>query len=77
MLSPEQESFLVNAQLRRERILALRRRRAIAEYRRRIAFEMMWADPRHRAAYDHYRRVFYQLRPQLYEPIPRPIGSRE
>ncbi len=62
--------------LRRERVALLRRRRAIAEFRRQIDFEMMWADPCRWAAYDRWRRIFYQLRPDLYEPVPKTIGRR-
>ena len=36
----------------------------------------MWADPRRRAAFDRRRRVFYQHRPHLYEPVPKTIGRR-
>ena len=36
----------------------------------------MWADPRRRAAYDHWRRIFYQHRPHLYKPMPKTIGRR-
>jgi hypothetical protein len=77
MIDPEQESILRRARLRRDRITVLRRRRAIAELRRQIDFETMWADPRRRAAYDHRRRVFYQHRFHLYEPVPKTIGRRE
>ena len=76
MIDPEQERIFHRARLRRERIAILRRRRAIAELRRQIDFETMWADPRRRAAYDHRRRIFYQHRPQLYEPVPKSIGRR-
>src|SRR5258708_40208043 len=76
MIDPEQENSLHCAQLRRERIAFLRRRRAIAELLRQIDFETTWADPGERAAYDHRRRVFYQHRPHLYEPVPKPIGRR-
>ena len=76
MIGPEQEAILHRAQLRRERIAALRRRRAIAELERQIGFETLWADPRRRASYDHDRRLFYRQRPQLYEPIARTIGRR-
>jgi hypothetical protein len=54
----------------------MRRRRAIAEFRRQIDFEMMWADPCRWAAYDRLRRIFYQHRPDLYEPVPKTIGRR-
>jgi len=37
---------------------------------------MMWADPCRWAAYDRWRRIFYQLRPDLYEPVPKTIGRR-
>jgi hypothetical protein len=77
MIDPEQESILRRARLRRDRIAVLRRRRAIAELRRQIDFETMWADPRRRAAYEHRRRVFYQHRLHLYEPVPKTIGRRE
>jgi hypothetical protein len=76
MLDPEQEAVIHRAWLRRKRAAVLRRRRAIAEFRRQIDFEMMWADPRQRAALDRRRRVFYQHRPQLYEPAPNTIGRR-
>jgi len=76
MLDSEQESILHRARLRRERVALLRRRRAIAEFRRQIDFEMMWADPCRRAAYDRWRRIFYQHRPDLYEPVPKTIGRR-
>ena len=77
MIDPEREGILHRARLRRERIAVLRRRRAIAELRRQIDFETMWADPRRRAAYDHRRRVFSQHRLHLYEPVPKTIGRRE
>jgi hypothetical protein len=76
MMDPEREGIIHRALLRRERIAVLRRRRAIAELRRRIDFETMWADPRRHAAYDHWRRIFYQHRPHLYEPMPKTIGRR-
>src|SRR5271167_1278708 len=77
MIDPEREGIIHRAWLRRERIAVLRRRRAIAELGRQIDFETMWADPRQRAAYDCRRRTFYQHRPHLYEPVPKPIGRRE
>jgi hypothetical protein len=76
MIDPEQECVFNHARRRRERIAILRRRRAIAELQRQIDFERMWADPRRRAAHDHQRRVLYQHRPHLYEPIPKMIGRR-
>ena len=76
MMDPEQEKVFHRARLRRERIADLGRRREIAEFRRRINFEMMWADPRRRAAYDHLRRIFCHHRPQLYEPLPKTVGRR-
>ena len=76
MIDLEQESILRRARLRRDRIAFLRRRRAIAELRRQINFETMWADPRRRAAFDHRRRAFYRHRPDLYEPVPKMIGRR-
>jgi hypothetical protein len=76
MIDPEQERIFHRARLRRERVAILRGRRAIAELRRQIDFEGMWSDPRRRAAYDHQRRIFYQHRPQLYEPVPKSIGRR-
>jgi len=36
----------------------------------------MWADPRQRAAYDHWQQIFYQHRPHLYKPMPKTIGRR-
>jgi hypothetical protein len=77
MIDPEREGIIHRAWLRRERIAVLRRRRAIAELGRQIDFETIWADPRQRAAYDCRRRTFYQHRPHLYEPVPKPIGRRE
>jgi hypothetical protein len=76
MINPEQEDILYRARSRRERITILRRRRAVAELRRRIDFETMWADPRRRVMYDHQRRLFYQHRPEHYQPVPRAIGRR-
>jgi hypothetical protein len=76
MIDPEQERVFHNARRRREQIAVLRRRRAIAELQWQIDFESMWADPRRRKAHDHQRQVFYQHRPQLYEPIPKMIGRR-
>jgi hypothetical protein len=76
MMDHEQEGIFYRARLRRERIAVLRRRRAIGELRRQIDFETMWADPRARAVYDHRRRIFYQLRPHLYEPVPKMFGRR-
>jgi hypothetical protein len=76
MIDPEREGILHRARLRRERIAVLRRRRAIAELRRQIDFETMWADPRRRAAFDRRRRAFYQRRPHLYEPVAKTIGRR-
>jgi hypothetical protein len=76
MLDSEQESILHRARMRRERVALLRHRRAIAEFRRQIDFEMMWADPCRWAAYDRWRRIFYQHRPDLYEPVPKTIGRR-
>jgi len=76
MIDSEQEAIIYRASLRRERVAILRRRRAIAELGRQIDFEMMWADPRRRAVCDRRRRIFYQHRPHLYEPIPKPIGRR-
>ena len=76
MIDPEQQRILHRARLRRERVAILRRRRAIAELRRQIDFETMWADPRRRRAYDERRRQFYQLRPHLYQPVPKMIGRR-
>jgi hypothetical protein len=76
MIDLEQESILHRVRLRRERTAILRRRRAIAEVKRQIDFETMWADPRRRAASDFWRRVFYQHRPHLYEPVPKTIGRR-
>jgi hypothetical protein len=77
MIDPEREGIIHRARLRQERIAVLRRRRAIAELGRQINFETMWADPGQRAAYDWRRRTFYQHRPHLYEPVPKPIGRRE
>jgi len=76
MIDPERESILHLARLRRERIAVLRRRRAIAELQRQIDFETMWADPHRRVAYDQCRRLFYQHRPDLYEPVPKALGRR-
>jgi len=76
MIDPEREGILHLARLRRERIAVLRRRRAIAELRRQINFETMWADPYRRIAFDHRRRLFYQRRPHLYEPVRKTIGRR-
>ena len=77
MIDPEQEWIFHHARLRRERIAVRRRLRAIAELQRQIDFETMWADPRRRAVHDHRRRLFYQHRPHLYEPVPKTIGRRE
>jgi hypothetical protein len=76
MINSEQESIFHRARLRRERIAVLRRRRAIVELQQQIDFERMWANPCRRAAYDRQRRVFYEHRPHLYEPIPKMIGRR-
>src|ERR1700739_2275781 len=76
MIDPEQESVLHRARLRRKRVAALRRRRAIAQLRGQIDFETMWADPRRRSAFDHWRRAFYQHRPHIYEAVPKMIGRR-
>ena len=76
MIDHEQELVHHQARLRRERVAVLRRRRAIAELWRQIAFDTMWANPRRRAIYDGQRRVFYQARPDLYEPLPKTIGRR-
>jgi len=76
MIRPEQEIILHRARLRAEHIAVLRRRQAVAELRRQIAFTAMWAYPRRRAAYDQQRRLFYQYRPHLYEPMPKMIGRR-
>jgi hypothetical protein len=76
MITPELEAIHQRARLRQERIAALRRRRVIAELQRQIDFEIMWADPRRRAAYDDDRRSFYHHRPHLHEPIPKMIGRR-
>jgi hypothetical protein len=76
MIDPEQERILHRAGLLRQRAALLRRRRTIAEIWRRIEFEALWADPRRRAAYDHWRREFYEHRPHLYEPVPKLIGRR-
>ena len=76
MINPEQESISHRARLRRERIAVLRRRRAVTELRRQIDFAAMWADPCRRAAYDQRRRLFYQHRPELYQPVPSAIGRR-
>jgi len=76
MIDPEREGILHLARLRRERIAVLRRRRAIAELRRQIDFETMWADPHQRIAFDRRRRLFYQHRPHLYEPVRKTIGRR-
>jgi hypothetical protein len=77
MLDPEEEGIIRRAWLRRERIAVLRRRRAVAELRRQIDFETIWADPCRRVACDRRRRAFYQHRPDLYEPVLKPIGRRE
>lgn len=76
MTDPEQEDIFQRARRRQERIARLRRRRAIAELQRQIAFEAMWSDPRRRAACDEMRRVFFQYRPHLYEPLAKPVGRR-
>jgi hypothetical protein len=76
MTDPEQEGILQRARLRRERVAVLRRRRAIAELRRQLDFETLWTDPRRRSAYDDRRRLFYQQRPHLYQPVPPMIGRR-
>ena len=76
MMNPEQEGIFQRARLRRERIAVLRRRREISALERQIDFETMWADPRRRAAYDQRRRLFYQHRSHLYEPVPKPLGRR-
>src|SRR5215469_11238531 len=76
MIDPEQEHFLQRARLLRQRAAALRGRRAIAELQRQIEFEAMWADPRRRAAYDHWRRLFYEHRPRLYQPVAKAVGRR-
>src|SRR5215469_14693390 len=76
MIDPEQERVLQRARLLRQRAAALRRRRAIAEVQRQIEFEALWADPRRRAAYDHWRRLFHEHRPHLYEPVPKMTGRR-
>ena len=76
MLDPEQERTLQRARLLRQRAAVLRRRRAIGELQRQIEFEAMWADPCRRAAYDHWRRAFYQHRPHLYRPVPKLVGRR-
>lgn len=77
MIDPEREGIIHRAWRRQERIAVLRRRRAIAELRRQIDFQTMWADPRRRATYDQRRRLFYQHRPHLYEPVPKALGRRE
>jgi len=76
MIDPEREGILHLARLRQERIAVLRRRRAIAELQRQIDFESMWADPHRRVAFDRRRRLFYQHRPHLYEPVRKTIGRR-
>jgi hypothetical protein len=76
MIDPEQEAVIRRAWLRRKRVAVLRRRRVIAELRRQIDFETMWTDLRRRTAFDRRRRAFYQHRPQLYEPVPQPVGRR-
>jgi hypothetical protein len=76
MIDVEQEEILYRARFRQERIAVLHRRRAIAELRRQIDFETMWADPRQHTAFDRLRRVFYQHRPHLYEQVPKTIGRR-
>jgi hypothetical protein len=76
MIDPEQEWIFHHARLRRERIAVRRRLREIAELQRQIDFETMWADPCRRAVHDHRRRLFYQHRPHLYEPVPKMIGRR-
>jgi len=76
MIDPEQEGIFHRARLRRDRIAALRRRRAIAELQRQIDFETMWADPHRRAAFDQRRRAFYQHRPHLFEPVAKMVGRR-
>ena len=52
MMHPEQERIFDRARLRRERIAVLRRRREIAELRRRIIFGAIWASTRRHAVYD-------------------------
>jgi hypothetical protein len=76
MIDPEQEAVIHRAWLLRKRIAVLRHRRAIADLRRQADFETMWADPRGRDAYDHRRRIFFQHRPHLYEPVPKTVGRR-
>src|SRR5262249_53347722 len=76
MIDPEQERILHRAGLLRQRAAALRRRRAVAELQRQIEFEAMWADLRRRAAYDHWRRMFYEHRPPLYQPVSKMIRRR-
>src|SRR6516225_1207924 len=76
MIDPEQEAVIHRAWLRSKRVAILRCRRVIAELRWQIDFEMMWADRRRRAAFDRQRRLFYQRRPYLYEPVPKTIGRR-
>jgi hypothetical protein len=76
MINSDQESILHRARLRQERIAILRRRRAVAELRRQIDFETMWADPRRRTRYDHRRRLFFQHRPEHYRPVPSRVGRR-
>src|SRR5437763_13880869 len=76
MLTVEQEQILQRARLRQQRAHTLRRLRLIAQLRNQIELEAMWADPRRRRAYDQQRRLFYQTRPHLYEPMPKLIGRR-
>jgi hypothetical protein len=76
MIDPEQERISHHASLLRQRIAVRRRRRAIAQVRRQIAFETMWADPRRRAAHDHWRRAVFEHRPHLYELVPKMVGRR-
>ena len=76
MIDPEQDAVIHRAWLRCKRVALLRRRRALAELRRQIDFATMWADPRRRAAFDRRRRVFYQHRPHLYEPVAKTVGRR-
>jgi len=76
MIGSKQVRIFDNARLLRDRVGDLRRRRAIAELRRQLDFEAIWADPRWRAAFDGRRRLFYQHRPELYRPVPKIIGRR-
>jgi hypothetical protein len=76
MINPEQERNFHRARLRQERIALLRRRRTIAEFRRHIDFESIWADPRRRAAFDHRRQLFHDQRPHLYKPVPKAATRR-